>query len=71
MPSLGPSRDEEITYEMVISLFLLFAPFCWPSVALSSDSDVPAEAAGMGDIDTVAGWTLLVIFTRVGDNRDL
>ena len=39
---------------MVISLFLLFAPFCWQSVALSSDSDVPAEAAGMGNMDTVS-----------------
>ena len=45
---------------MVISLFLLFAPFCWPSVALSSDSDVPAETAGMGDMNTAgnfhSGW---------------
>jgi hypothetical protein len=56
---------------MVISLFLLFAPFCWLSVALSSDSDVPAEAAGMGDMDTVSERILLVNFTRVGDNRDL
>jgi hypothetical protein len=55
---------------MVISLFLLFAPFCWLSVALSSDSDVPAEAPGIGDMDTVSGRALLVIFTRVGGNRD-
>jgi hypothetical protein len=55
---------------MVISLFRLFAPFCWLSVALSSDSDVPAEAAGMGDMDTLSRRTLLVIFTRVGGSRD-
>jgi hypothetical protein len=55
---------------MVISLFLLFAPFCWLSVTLSSDSDVPAEAVGIGDMDTVSGRILLVIFTRVGGNRD-
>src|SRR3954463_5051875 len=55
---------------MVISLFLLFAPFCWLCVALSSDSDVPAEAAGTGDMGTLSGRTLLVIFTRVGGNRD-
>jgi hypothetical protein len=45
---------------MVISLFLLFAPFCRLSVALSSDSDVPAEAAGNGDISNVPAGTLLV-----------
>jgi hypothetical protein len=55
---------------MVISLFLLFAPFCWLSVALSSDSDVPAEAAGIADMGTMSERTLLVIFTRVGGNRD-
>jgi hypothetical protein len=58
------------TYEMVINLFLLFAPFCWLSVALSSDSDVPAEAAGIGDMGATSERTLLVIFTRVGGNRD-
>jgi hypothetical protein len=60
MPRLAPGRGEEITHEMVISLFLLFAPFCRLSVALSSDSDVPAEAAGNGDISNVPAGTLLV-----------
>jgi hypothetical protein len=43
-------NDKEMTYDMAITRFLFFAPFCWLSVALSSDSDVPAEAAGTDDM---------------------
>jgi hypothetical protein len=55
MPRSGVLKEiRRSTYEMVISLFLLFASFCWLSVTLPSDSDVPAEAAGIDDMDAVS-----------------